>query len=57
MATGRPTTLRLRLSKKTYATLLRALKRRRIVKAALTVTATDAAGNRTTRHRTVRLVR
>jgi peptidoglycan/xylan/chitin deacetylase (PgdA/CDA1 family) len=54
---GKLVTLRLKLSKKGLRAVKRALGRHRRVRAAITITATDTAGNATTAKRTIRLRR
>jgi hypothetical protein len=54
---GDRATLRLALSKSALSAARRALSRRREVRAELTISARDAAGNRTTRKRTIKLER
>jgi hypothetical protein len=54
---GRPITLRLRLSKRPLAIVLRAIARHRPARARLTVTARDRAGNEAKQKRTIKLRR
>ena len=54
---GAATKIRLKLAKKGLKAVTRALRRRRSVKAKLTLTAKDLAGNTKTAKRTVRLTR
>jgi glucose/arabinose dehydrogenase len=55
---GKKVSLRLRISKKTLGKVRRALRHRKFLSARITVTSTDASGNRSTpKHATVRLVR
>jgi hypothetical protein len=55
LAAGAKTTLRLKVSRRTLALVRRAVRGGRTVRAHLTITAVDAAGNRTTRAGTIRV--
>jgi len=53
--TGGKATLKLKISRKAQKAIKSALRRHKTVKAKVTVTVTDAAGNRTIRTRVIRL--